>query len=827
MRINSLSVKGFRGFNENRTLDFHKKLTLIYGPNSYGKTSISEAFEWLIYGSTSKVESAQSKLEYKGSYRNLHFPQSEEPLVEATLIDQEGVLQIARVLVGDNQSRKYLGEVVRSNEVDYWQFEKEIELVPKPFILQHALKYLLLTTPKERFQGFAQLLGFEELDQIQQQIISLCTAPKLPEDIAIVRDVLPELRSRLGQVEELALILKELGKPNPNLDSVYEIVLDECSKRVKATVEDELLPELLSLRESRVAAVFEGQILLEGYSQEEAEANRTDEEYFISLLGDAFIKKYSDLIQLDLLQGVIERGKFMQLGIELLSKKPGVCPFCGQAVDSSLEGHIKAEHQEVDDRSILATVLQAKRQEVVEAIGSLKLRLAEYQIKNSGKASQLLELSSSLKDLSRIFTSEHSATFDAVENAISELSSRQQRVGKMYQEIEGGLAKVEESISDNKEEAGIIRSLAESLLEYISQIREYSAFIVEAAPKMAEADRLFQYQLERLAGIEDIAMLIELLEKRSQVRMTLEVNAVLSELAELRATIDDFVIDKIAAAISVELTADVNRWYNKIKTKGDPDVHFDAFDLERTKKGKVKARKVQVGAKSYGQDLISAVSSLSESKLNALGLCMSLAVNLKGESPFDFVLIDDPIQSLDEEHATQFSEIIRELVDDIGLQVLILSHNKGWLDQLRAGCRSINGYYYEITAYTKEGPQIAPVSWASWDERLQTVDAILKDSSASSVRLQQAEQEIRIVVCEVSASIYAKVLSVDVSPHKLNSKKVTKILTECGVKPQLVDRIRQTFVTTDDSHHAPKDYSPVRERISRYHSWAHELIEYL
>ncbi len=47
MKIKNIIIQGFRGFNEERNIDFHDHLTLIHAPNSYGKTSISEAFEWL------------------------------------------------------------------------------------------------------------------------------------------------------------------------------------------------------------------------------------------------------------------------------------------------------------------------------------------------------------------------------------------------------------------------------------------------------------------------------------------------------------------------------------------------------------------------------------------------------------------------------------------------------------------------------------------------------------------------------------------------------------------------------------------------------------
>ena len=113
--------------------------------------------------------------------------------------------------------------------------------------------------------------------------------------------------------------------------------------------------------------------------------------------------------------------------------------------------------------------------------------------------------------------------------------------------------------------------------------------------------------------------------------------------------------------------------------------------------------RVQIKAASYGKDLVSAVSSLSESKLNALGLCISIAVNLKEQSPFEFLIIDDPIQSWDKDHEIQFVSVIRELVQ-CGKQVVLLSHNSEWIKQVRSGCADLNGLYYEITGYQESPP---------------------------------------------------------------------------------------------------------------------------
>lgn len=106
------------------------------------------------------------------------------------------------------------------------------------------------------------------------------------------------------------------------------------------------------------------------------------------------------------------------------------------------------------------------------------------------------------------------------------------------------------------------------------------------------------------------------------------------------------------------------------------------------------------------------------------------------------------------------------------------------------------------------------------------VDAILKDATADTVRLQHAEEEIRLLACELTAALYSSKKGVHKNPASLNASLVRKSLLECGVSTELVDRISQTFETTDKAHHVT-DSSTLRERIRRYHSWAHELANLL
>jgi hypothetical protein len=118
-----------------------------------------------------------------------------------------------------------------------------------------------------------------------------------------------------------------------------------------------------------------------------------------------------------------------------------------------------------------------------------------------------------------------------------------------------------------------------------------------------------------------------------------------------------------------------------------------------------------------------------------------------------------------------------------------------------------------MTGYTKIGPTIALLAWSSLDERLREAEAIVSDSAASSVRLQQAEEELRLAACQLASIAAKRKLGRETSPHNMNKGNVRAILVAAGTTEAAVDRIQAMFINADDSHHAPKNYQPNVQRI--------------
>jgi hypothetical protein len=824
VKIDNISIQGFRGFNEKQVIDFHPRLTLIYGPNSYGKTSITEAAEWLLYGSTSKVDRGEFKEEYKGSYRNCHLDVDVSTFVKLNFSSAAGRVEFESELVGEDEYNRR----VDGNPVEYWPIDAELATTSRPFIMQHALKYLLLVGPDDRFKGFARLLGLDELGTLQEDFVSICTKPEasISTEVVTFRSKITTLERGLAAHPALNNPYSLFKKGKEPFTSFTTAVFNECRNFVPEGAPDEsVLPKLLRIRDEAVKKVFSDSITLTPYSAEDRISNSADLGYFAQFVSEDLISQYRELVAFETRESIIRYSEFYDLGVAFLTKQPKQCPFCGQNLSDSIIEHIKKKHQEAKSEAERSSDLVSQRQHVIDKLLELERRLENCQQRHMSRLMTFLSLNSNLGQLGEILLPKHKAYFDSVREAINLLQKVKNRLDESSVIVTKALHDVQLSVQQSKEDAALINQLDKELGKYSSTVSTSFDSISAQESPMLDANEILKHELDVLAGTEHISLLIDLNENQRNIKKASEIDSILAGLKDLRKTVDQYVGTKMLDAISNEMTVDVMDWYKQIRTTGDPDVHFSGFDMDRTTKGTIKPRRVQIKASSYGKDLVSAVSSLSESKLNALGLCLSVATNLKPGCPFDFLFIDDPIQSWDEEHAAQFIEIVRKLVKT-GKQVILLTHNKNWLEQVRTGCRSFNGFYYEIISYSKSGPNIVQKPWCSWTQRLDEIDAILKDETADTVRLQQAEEEIRLAVTDLTSALYSKTKGVKKDANKLNAHDVRKCLVECGLPADLIDRIDQTSETTGDAHHST-NYSPNRERIRRYHSYVHELAKTL
>jgi len=817
MRLRELKVAGFRGFNEERQLDFHDAITVIGARNSHGKTSISEALEFLLYGATSKVENADSKDEYSNSYRNRHYPDGLNAYIEALFVDPQGNELRLRVeiLPGEAGVRRLLNGA----EVEAWPFQDASLKAARPFVLQHALKYLLLVPPSERFQGFARLLGLGELDVVFQALVGLCTklTANLPADAQALLAELTALEARLPSYPYFKKSVGAMKKGSQGLGPLFEAV----EQRADVLLEGAALgattrtDALRKQRQDAAAKVYKGELRVAQLSPQEASDLSAAHKTLTETVTPSFLADYGFLAANRIDRRLQKELQLLGLGAELVALKPEQCPLCLQPLTEASRGGITARKQQ----GALATAQGELRRQASERISkSLKeaaRQLQRHRDVSTGRTADLLRAMEPANEAKIATLLGTAANLGVVRSASVGVTTKKEALTVAAESLEAALNRCADTVASGEESLPDAESLGNAIKDYLVAGAAFDAAVHGAAVDLDGPAKVFRQALDALAGTAETTLLIDLLDQRVRIKKALIVREIIEGLKELKRHAEQTLAETMDAAMSSELTAAVMTWYEKIKTDGDPNVHFSGFAMDKTKAGDFKARRLSVKAESYGVQLASAVSSLSESKLNALGLSTSIASAIRAPGPWGFLVLDDPIQSWDDAHEHKFVDVIRDLVAEEKRQVIVLTHNTEWAKVVANGCRSMNGVRYEITSYLKQGPTIKSQAWCPIDHRFIEANKICDNANADSDEIRRAEEEIRHIAYGIAAEISAKCLAKPIDANKLNATETRAVLTQAGLKPKDIDSIYMIVAAGEAAHHPTKQkssYQPSRDR---------------
>lgn len=175
-----LEVRGFRAFGtETRRLDFDAPLSVVHGGNSVGKSSLAEALEFLLTGRSSRRDLlGGAKAEYHESLRNAHLPAGDQDVwVAAGVRSSDGrVHNVRRELLCDFSqgtecaSRLLVDGVEQADLAAFALAPAEGSALGAPVLLQHTLRHVLSTQPKDRVAYFKSLLSLTDLDALRDRV---------------------------------------------------------------------------------------------------------------------------------------------------------------------------------------------------------------------------------------------------------------------------------------------------------------------------------------------------------------------------------------------------------------------------------------------------------------------------------------------------------------------------------------------------------------------------------------------------------------------------------------------------------------------------------
>jgi DNA repair exonuclease SbcCD ATPase subunit len=679
VRLKEITISGFRGFKDKQTLNLNNNLILVRGANGAGKSSLVEAIEWLFFDEISRKKKSLCKSEYSGDFlRNLHCDKNQETFVELLIEIAGKDIRLNKKLLSPEKKEYHINEFAVN---DFSSLGISFADVYKPILSQVEVKHYVETDPKDRWEETNKILGLGVLSDFRTDLQELLSSKRAESKYVSSKKIYDGIESDLGSAATLNSLHSKMEKrpfkaqdfenqliktvtqtyslSNKSVDDLGKVIDGELKKLAQKSQDFEVMRILL----------VPDRLIITSPSRLAEET----EQLFL------MIKKFRPF--------KAELYRFLETGKNLMRET--TCPFC-------LEKTLNAE----------------------------KIEQIDARIKNNKEAELLLSDIKSKIEKIRQSNEEFNISISTALNTYA--------IEKIRERISGGINYVDENrkideimkqITTSTKSVSILKTKIDDLIEEAKGISEGRTELNETRiereiTSIQESTGLNEKSLNRLR--DDMQSLWTSLvskapslsaQEKIELNKAILFSKIIDHLKDIRyvgiyennlETVSDLIdgIEKFEKAKSKQLLINLNEKIKKFYMKLNPNEKTQFSEISPTKG---KSRRILIKAISYGKDM-NPVSCFSESHMNCLCLSIYFSQRVLNNPYWNFVVLDDPVQSMDEDHAKNLIRII----DDVHTkkQVIVLSHNAKFCQDFTDLFYGQNYLYYEFSGHSKEGPKI-------------------------------------------------------------------------------------------------------------------------
>jgi AAA domain-containing protein len=684
LRITALKIQGFRSFGRKpQTLAFPSPVAVVWAPNSHGKTSLAEAFEFLLTGRIVRRELlASSQDEFAGALRNAHIPAAAPVFVQAEAVTPSGKTHtIKRTLTADYGKREDCrtvleidGKAAGEQALRSLGFVLSQPPLSAPVLTQHALGYLFSARPQDRATYFKAVLELTDLETFRAAVAALDADLPAPDDPALSRlDAASAITEASFHLAPLKATVPAVGETERAARAAIGALITAAGWTVPDAMAERIakLEEILADKRSKAFPVtgFDKQPL--GSWTAPPPAAFTALTTYVTERGkvDEETRRLAALFE-----------QALALPAVAAATEAIDCPLCAteDALTPDRAGFIR---ERVKDTEAYRTAQAAARKaldEMAAAVETTRKAVADALPKLLVYPSKVRrERGFRMERIRKLLGPDGEAVIDpwlAEVRQIARLHSAVQRaVSAVVAAVEEYRASLD-SLSDVAvlqdwvdAFAGAVKQLSLALPGYVTAERPVADAIKAVADAVSQTTRW----PELIALAKDPAGLrAALVERviREQARQ---------ELAKALKEIDKGNEDVLDGKFQ-ELSADVEMWWNLLR----PDeMSFFAAVKPRPGTRRTIDFKAGLATKADRSDLKlrDVIAVFSQSQLHCLGLALFIARSLhEGTS---FMVLDDPILASDEDYKAFFTTGVVEKLLDLGVQVIVLTQDqKTWRD---------------------------------------------------------------------------------------------------------------------------------------------------
>lgn len=695
MRLRNLEIAGFRAFAETARLDLDADAIVLVGPNGCGKTSLLDSLLWIVCGSVPRIGDAAALVSMYsssgGAYGTLELGDGSTSAVVRRAFD--GQVSSVAFAAGEEKETRGAAAVAKLCEAlwpDALTTSDEAgaltAAVTRSVYLQQDLvrQFIDADTDSDRFEAVSELVGAGRIAEFQVQLDRArngwtrakneldAEAKRVRSSLAALEAKLAELAQDPSSGEELAERWRRWWESASALE-VETPALAPSSPQAPQKL-DAAIRQLTAIRRDRDRHLAEARQLdaelreaeqealpdLESLSEILATATKAVEDARAELTLAEAAAAEERRVQVSLREARAELQSLAELALRHLDER---CPVCDQHYDQAATR--ERLERLLGDPSSGTPQGEETASPVAEA--AERLRSAEQALAAAAQAFRSAE-----------------AVVRAAEVRLQDLTSRLAAFGFTGALDSGALDAVGTQIHrlvNEVELSSQLNSAGEALAVEVARAGE--------SAKRDELQREVESTRARATVLEDDvarreeagALAVRLLERLREA--TSEV--VKSELQRI-----DPLLQQIFSTI-------------------DPHPAFRAVRLLSGFSGRRGRVNAQLEDRLYGQVTDTPKEVLSSSQLNGLAVSVFLALNLGVRTlPLQTVILDDPLQSLDDVNLLGLVDLLRRIREH--RQLIVSTHDPRFGDLLARKLRPVEEgqrtLLYRFHGWSRSGPSL-------------------------------------------------------------------------------------------------------------------------
>jgi energy-coupling factor transporter ATP-binding protein EcfA2 len=808
MRLVELTVRNFRGFGANSdTIKLDRDLVLIYGPNGFGKTSIAEAVEWLFYGFTKRrvLGEGFSKAEYAGTYANVHNGKPVQVEAKVSIAGTEYTL--TRRLVDGK------GEVTQTfidgAPASFASIDAVGSEAVYPVVSQHGLQTFIHTKPKDRRDAIGAALGLDELTAFKSALESARGSFQRlpPTSIVNARKGLAANLPTLTLLPDAAPLVTRWQRSPMQIQAaediriLLKIAAGLCG--VPVTTPEAALGALRSKRVEASRAVFDASKIAPAPTApndavaftDAASAARTAFQEFEQALNGA-IAALAATYSAALLD-------FWTKGLTI-APTGDTCPMCDASTLT------QPRRDELRKRIADGTAAIASERTFVAKTSALGTSTSTL-LSSAGKCCPR-GLTPVDRPLLRTLVAGSDAELDAFLTAHDELFSAKHGLERAAKDAQEYLQRVPSSISKGTN--------APKLLAYVAVaqvgLKEAETTFARAVEVYHQQWPAFETLLSARISTQDLVAKIDAIGKTLKLAPDMELHArydaILAESQDLIRSVEQTLQTKQTLLLQTRGT-EVKALYDLLNPGAN--VVFDSMEPGTDQ--------IKLHATSFGVRM-PAAANLSECQLNCLGLSVWVMQATTPGSPFGFIVLDDPVQSMDDDHSEALlASFIPHLINNCGKQVIVLSHVERITDRLRELNVGTPMRHYHLSQFLHSGPILVEQNRIA-----KTLSQIKTWSQGNNDNRESAMERLRELIELLIRELYLRERGIPMPSQydKANPRTLLGIFRTLAVTTAQENAgLEDSIGFTDPSHHTEVGYTtPVATRIAPHINRVENLL---